>query len=395
MMRRIAVSAALCLLSLSAQAEVKILGVKNPPGDGTAPDAISDLTASLPTANSCFLSWTAPGDDGASGTAASYDCRRRAGSTFVEANWTGATSAGTPPTPSVAGSTESFTSSGLLSSTQYAFACKTSDEVPNISPISSPAATCTTSAPTFCSTMSSTFCDEFETDDLATNWDQRLGTWTMDAGNNNLLTSPSTGWTQSHCVSNGNPYFCCGQSSPNECRGLGLTAKTAATTGNGMWAAVQLPTIGSDEGLILRATGVDGDRADNIYYNAGVIWWGDIFSDGQYGLDHASCTQSMSNGDYLVAQISGTSAATARDVKVWVVSSASPPTGLPGGTPTCEFYNSGTCTGNNCCRKNGVAGTSCTCVTTNCGGGVPTTGNRAGIWVFQSANTFNNFALGN
>ena len=38
-------------------------------GDTTAPAAVSNLATSDPTSNSITLSWTAPGDDGSTGTA--------------------------------------------------------------------------------------------------------------------------------------------------------------------------------------------------------------------------------------------------------------------------------------------------------------------------------------
>ena len=86
-------------------------------------------------ASSVQLSWTAPGDDGATGTATTYDVRYST-SPITEANWASATQATGEPSPQVAGSAETFTVTGLSASTTYYFAIKTSDEFPNESAIS-------------------------------------------------------------------------------------------------------------------------------------------------------------------------------------------------------------------------------------------------------------------
>lgn len=106
-----------------------------PPSDTTAPAAVTNLAAGIPTASSIPLTWTAPGDDGNTGTAASYDVRYST-ATITEVNWASATQATGEPSPGVAGTAQSFTVSGLSSNTSYYFALKTSDEVPNISGLS-------------------------------------------------------------------------------------------------------------------------------------------------------------------------------------------------------------------------------------------------------------------
>jgi len=113
-------------------------------GDTTAPAAVSNLAASGATSSSIDLSWTAPGDDGSTGTATSYDVRYST-ATITEGNWGSATQATGEPTPSVAGTGENLTVSGLTASTLYYFAIKTSDEIPNVSAISD-IASLTTSA---------------------------------------------------------------------------------------------------------------------------------------------------------------------------------------------------------------------------------------------------------
>ncbi len=95
----------------------------------------ASLAAPSATPNSVTLTWTAPGDDGSQGTAATYDVRYST-STITEANWNAATQATNEPVPQIAGTTETFTIDGLNASTTYYFAIKTADEIPNWSPIS-------------------------------------------------------------------------------------------------------------------------------------------------------------------------------------------------------------------------------------------------------------------
>lgn len=110
-------------------------GTTTGPPDETAPAAVTDLAVSNPTGNSLSLAWTAPGDNGNTGTAVSYDIRYST-SEITEDNWASATGATGEPTPQVAGSSESFVVGGLNPNTTYYFVLKTSDEVPNISSIS-------------------------------------------------------------------------------------------------------------------------------------------------------------------------------------------------------------------------------------------------------------------
>lgn len=88
------------------------------------------------------------GDDASTGTATSYEIRQSTGVScpFNDGNFSSTgTVVGTPPTPQVAGSAETKTVTGLSASTQYWFALKVSDEVPNASTISN-CVTGTTSA---------------------------------------------------------------------------------------------------------------------------------------------------------------------------------------------------------------------------------------------------------
>jgi len=113
--------------------------------DTTVPGAISDLTASEPTTSSVKLTWTASGDDGDSGTAASYDIRYLS-SNITDGNWSSATQVSGEPSPTAASTTRSMTISGLSQGTIYYFAIKTSDEVPNVSALSNVASLATSVA---------------------------------------------------------------------------------------------------------------------------------------------------------------------------------------------------------------------------------------------------------
>ncbi len=108
-------------------------------GSGTndiiAPAAITNLSASNPTTSSIRLSWTATGDDSKDGTAASYDVRYST-SPISESNWSSSTQVSGEPTPSVTGSSESMTVSGLSPGVTYYFAIKAIDEAGNASGLS-------------------------------------------------------------------------------------------------------------------------------------------------------------------------------------------------------------------------------------------------------------------
>ncbi|MCG2826871.1 MAG: fibronectin type III domain-containing protein, partial [Thermoplasmatales archaeon] len=103
--------------------------------DDWAPDAVTDLAASDPTSNSITLTWTAPGDNGNIGTATEYDIRYSE-SEINDANWADATNCTGEPSPSIAGTTETFVVTDLSTGTSYYFALKTADEVPNPSLLS-------------------------------------------------------------------------------------------------------------------------------------------------------------------------------------------------------------------------------------------------------------------
>jgi hypothetical protein len=102
--------------------------------DGTAPSAVTDLTAQSPTANTATLYWTAPGNDGTSGRASTYDLRYSL-SPIDSSNFATAIKLSVP-SPQNSGIGESFIVGGLNPSATYYFALKTADEAPNWSELS-------------------------------------------------------------------------------------------------------------------------------------------------------------------------------------------------------------------------------------------------------------------
>ncbi len=106
---------------------------------------VSDLAAGTPTCSKVTLSWTAI-DDGNVGKETSYDLRCST-STITDANFASATQITGLPAPKSAGQAESFTVTGLLSSTTYYFAIKGIDGFGHASPISNIASTTTAVTP--------------------------------------------------------------------------------------------------------------------------------------------------------------------------------------------------------------------------------------------------------
>jgi hypothetical protein len=91
----------------------------------------------IPTEFTLTLYWTAPGDNGNTGTAAQYDLRYGT-APITDANWNSATQiTNGVPSPSMAGTAEHATFTFLAESevTIY-FAIKAADEKPNWSPLS-------------------------------------------------------------------------------------------------------------------------------------------------------------------------------------------------------------------------------------------------------------------
>lgn len=106
-----------------------------PLGDVTPPAKITDLKAGPVTQTNATLSWTAPGDDGNIGTAASYELRIST-SKITDAVWETLAQVGAAPAPVIAGSPQNATVDNLLCNRSYFFAVKASDEKGNTSILS-------------------------------------------------------------------------------------------------------------------------------------------------------------------------------------------------------------------------------------------------------------------
>ena len=116
-----------------------LCGSNGSTGDVVAPGAVSDLLAA-PGAfpGEIRLTWTAPGDDGASGTASGYEIKVAhapitAGDFAAVADldrWIG------EPLPAAGGTPETLFVFGLDPDSTYYFALRTQDEVPNTSGVS-------------------------------------------------------------------------------------------------------------------------------------------------------------------------------------------------------------------------------------------------------------------
>jgi len=112
--------------------------------DNVPPDPITDLTASPGTNDGDItLQWTAPGNDGDTGTAGMYDVRYSTGLVTAD-DWASMTEATGEPVPALAGTSQTMAITDLAPGLQYHFAIKTSDGIPNTSPISNIANATTT-----------------------------------------------------------------------------------------------------------------------------------------------------------------------------------------------------------------------------------------------------------
>jgi lysophospholipase L1-like esterase len=105
-------------------------------GDFIAPDVIDDLRVDHVSATSAKLSWTAPGDDRDSGTAALYDLRYTTANINSLQDFLDATRFEFDKTPATAGVQDSCVVLGLLPGTSYTFAIRAADELDNWSAVS-------------------------------------------------------------------------------------------------------------------------------------------------------------------------------------------------------------------------------------------------------------------
>lgn len=110
-------------------------------GDITPPAAITNLTVLSTTATTALVRWSAPGDDGSTGTAAQFDLRYHT-VPLDAVGWGGAAQVVGEPTPGPNGTVHTLTLYGMRAGTLYYFGIKTGDEMPNWSPLSNiPSAT--------------------------------------------------------------------------------------------------------------------------------------------------------------------------------------------------------------------------------------------------------------
>jgi chitodextrinase len=124
--------------------------VSDTPRDTVAPGGVADMAAGTVTETSVELHWTAPGDDGATGTVASYNLRYSLNPITDEASFNAATGFTWPVATAVVagGSQQTVVVDGLTDNTQYRFALKAADEASNTSVLSNTVTVLTTQADT-------------------------------------------------------------------------------------------------------------------------------------------------------------------------------------------------------------------------------------------------------
>jgi len=97
--------------------------------DGTAPSAVNLDTLNVYD-KTITLRWTAPGDDGMTGTASAYDLRMST-SSITSANFSSATAVMPVPPVASAGTVQTYLIQNLTPGTTYYFAIKARDDVSN------------------------------------------------------------------------------------------------------------------------------------------------------------------------------------------------------------------------------------------------------------------------
>jgi Fibronectin type III domain len=103
--------------------------------DVTPPSTVGNLSITQIDTTSMVLNWTAPGDDGSSGTANLYDLRWSK-TPITSANFGSATPVSPQPVPVAGGQTQSYVALGLTPGTGYYFALRARDEAGNWSGVS-------------------------------------------------------------------------------------------------------------------------------------------------------------------------------------------------------------------------------------------------------------------
>ncbi len=106
--------------------------------DETPPAAITNLDVNDGQSvynNRITINWTAPGDDGNTGTCSAYEIRYRS-IPITAANWNTSTLFNSPPTPAPAGTNQTCQVTGLSAGQVYYFAVRALDEADNMGDIS-------------------------------------------------------------------------------------------------------------------------------------------------------------------------------------------------------------------------------------------------------------------
>jgi hypothetical protein len=167
------------------------IGITLPVPDTIAPRRVSDLQVGDMSTTTVLLTWTAPGDDSATGTATVYDIRYAQYQITTE-NFLDADSVENAPTPSAAGTTENATISGLASNTAYYFAVRAGDESGNWSDVSN-----TDSVTTL--------------PDPSSSWQRTYGTSSSDAARSVVAVDNEgfvmAGWTKATVSGNEDFYY--------------------------------------------------------------------------------------------------------------------------------------------------------------------------------------------
>ncbi|QXD14069.1 S8 family serine peptidase [Rhodocaloribacter litoris] len=118
-----------------------------PPAPVTDLAIVAEMASTIGT--SVTLTWTAVGDDGTDGTAARYDLRYSTAGPIDASNFDDATPVTGLPAPQPAGSTETFTATGLPFNTEMWFALVVEDEFGNRSDVSNSPSTVTDAGPQY------------------------------------------------------------------------------------------------------------------------------------------------------------------------------------------------------------------------------------------------------
>ena len=105
-------------------------------GDATPPSAATGLMAEITSPTSLRLRWNAPGDDGTTGTATSYDLRQ-SGAPLDGTNFDAALAL-PAAAPHAASFAETLSVGGLTPGATYWFAMRATDDFGNVGPMSAP-----------------------------------------------------------------------------------------------------------------------------------------------------------------------------------------------------------------------------------------------------------------